>query len=149
MVTKAKKQRQNTTDKKFAATVNTNVPTPNRCSTEYTDTFAAWWETLSEADQIKVDVVVTLLEEEGVTLRSPYSSKINGCKKYSHIRELRVQSAQGHPYRILYAFDPNRTAILLTGGNKTGNKRWYETHIRIAEKEYEIHLSELRKGGRT
>ncbi|MCT7971225.1 type II toxin-antitoxin system RelE/ParE family toxin [Laspinema olomoucense] len=149
MVTKAKKQHQNTTDKKFAATVNTDVQNPNRCSVEHTDTFAAWWETLSEADQIKVAAMVTVLKEKGVTLCYPHCSKINGCKKYSHIRELRVQSAQGHPYRILYAFDPNRTAILLTGGNKTGNNRWYETHIRIAEKEYETHLSKLRKGGRT
>ncbi|MGL4502418.1 MAG: type II toxin-antitoxin system RelE/ParE family toxin [Planktothrix sp.] len=149
MVTKAKKQRQNKNDKKLAATVNTDIQTSTRCAVEFTETFAGWWETLSEADQIKVDVIVTLLEELGLTLRSPYRSKIKGGKKYSHIRELRVQSAQGHPYRILYAFDPTRTAILLTGGNKNGNKRWYTTHIRIAEKEYEDHLSELRKGGRT
>lgn len=149
MVTKAKKQHQNNTDKKLATTVNTKIQTSTRCSVLHTDAFAAWWETLSEADQIKVDVVVTLLEEEGVTLCYPYSSNIKGCKKYPHIRELRVQSAQGYPFRILYAFDPKRTAILLTGGNKTGNKRWYDTHIRIAEKEYETHLGELRKGGRT
>ncbi|MGL4499415.1 MAG: type II toxin-antitoxin system RelE/ParE family toxin [Planktothrix sp.] len=148
MVIQAKKQRQSTTNKKVAATVTSDVRTSNRCSIKYTDMFATWWETLSESDQIKVDVVVTLLEELGVTLPSPYSSKINGCK-YSHIRELRVQSTQGHPYRILYAFDPTRTAILLVGGNKTGNKRWYTTHIRIAEKEYETHLSTLTKGGRT
>lgn len=146
MITKSKKQRQNTTSQKLATTTNTDVQTSNRCSVEYTDAFAIWWETLSEADRVKVDVVVHLLEELGVTLPSPYSSKIKGCKKYSHIRELRVQ---GRPYRILYAFDPNRTVILLVGGNKTGNKRWYTTNIRLAEKEYEAHLKSLKRGGRT
>jgi hypothetical protein len=41
------------------------------------------------------------------------------------MRELRVQH-QGRPYRVLYAFDPRRAAILLIGGDKTGNDRWYE-----------------------
>ena len=41
------------------------------------------------------------------------------------MRELRVQH-RGKPYRILYAFDPRRCAILLIGGNKTGKDQWYE-----------------------
>ncbi|MGI0500509.1 type II toxin-antitoxin system RelE/ParE family toxin [Limnospira platensis CENA597] len=110
------------------------------CSVETTDVFEKWWDTLSEATQIKVATVITLLQKLGVGLPSPYSSKIKGSKLCTHLRELRVQ---GHPYRILYAFDPNRTAILLVGGNKTNSKRWYENHICIAEQEYIAHICEL------
>jgi hypothetical protein len=49
------------------------------------------------------------------------------------MRELRIQHV-GHPYRILYAFDPIRQAILLVGGDKTGDNRWYEKAIRLADK---------------
>lgn len=62
------------------------------------------------------------------------------------MRELRIQH-QGRPYRVLYAFDPRRNAILLLGGDKTGNDRWYEQHVPIADRLYEQHLSELQKEG--
>jgi hypothetical protein len=62
------------------------------------------------------------------------------------MRELRTQSA-GQPSRTLYAFDPRRIAILLIGGDKTGNDRWYETHIPIADRLYDEHLEQLRKEG--
>lgn len=62
------------------------------------------------------------------------------------MRELRVQHA-GRPYRVLYAFDPCRCAILLIGGDKTGNDRWYETYVQIGDNLYDEHLEELRKEG--
>jgi len=71
------------------------------------------------------------------------SSGINGSR-HSHMRELRVQ-VQGRPFRILYAFDPKRVAILLVGGDKTGNDRWYEVNIPIADRLYDAHLTELKK----
>jgi hypothetical protein len=63
-----------------------------------------------------------------------------------HMRELRIQHG-GHPYRVLYAFDPLRCAILLIGGDKTGSDRWYEIHVPIADRLYDEHLSQLRKEG--
>lgn len=62
------------------------------------------------------------------------------------MRELRIQHA-GNPYRVLYAFDPKRTAILLLGGNKSGNDRWYEEYIPIADKLYYEHLETLKREG--
>jgi hypothetical protein len=62
------------------------------------------------------------------------------------MRELRVQSG-GRPIRIFYAFDPRRSAILLIGGDKTGDNRFYERMIPIANKLYDVHLDELRKEG--
>jgi len=58
------------------------------------------------------------------------------------MRELRVQH-QGRPYRVLYAFDPQRNAVLLVGGDKTGNEQWYETSVPLADRLYERHLIEL------
>jgi hypothetical protein len=48
----------------------------------------------------------------------------------------------------LYAFDPLRTAILLLGGDKTGDDRWYEKSVPVADRLYNEHLDELRKEGK-
>ena len=114
-------------------------------SVEYTDEFEEWWESLSECEQEDVSASVQLLEERGPNLGFPHSSGISGSK-HSHMRELRTQHS-GKPYRTLYAFDPRRNAILLIGGNKTGDNRWYETHILIADKVYDEHLQQLLKEG--
>lgn len=66
----------------------------------------------------------------GPRLPFPYSSWIEGSR-HSHMRELRVQSS-GRPLRVFYAFDPRRVAILLTGGDKTGDDRFYERMIPLA-----------------
>ena len=86
---------------------------------------------------------VILLQRFGPALRFPYSSSI-ASSRHSHMRELRVQHA-GRPYRILYAFDPRRTAILLIGGEKTGDDRWYETYVPLADRLYDEHLAQLRR----
>ena len=65
-----------------------------------------------------------------------------------HMRELRIQHT-GQPYRVLYAFDPRRVAILLIGGKKTGKDRWYEKFVPIADKLYDQHLNALKKEGLT
>jgi hypothetical protein len=52
---------------------------------------------------------------------------------------------KARPYRVLYAFDPRRTALLLLGGDKTGDERWYERMIPKADALYESHLRELTK----
>ncbi len=62
------------------------------------------------------------------------------------MRELRVQS-RGRPLRVIYAFDPRRTAILLIGGDKTGDDRFYRQMIPIADKLYDEYIMELRKEG--
>lgn len=80
---------------------------------------------------------------EGRHCRSPYSSAIQGSS-LSHMRELRIQH-EGRPYRVLYAFDPQRAAYLLLGGDKTGQERWYEINVPKAEAIYAVHLKELEK----
>ncbi len=60
------------------------------------------------------------------------------------MRELRLQMG-GDPFRIFYAFDPRRAAILLISGNKAGDDRFYERMIPIADRIYDEHLEELEK----
>lgn len=112
---------------------------------EYTDEFEQWWETLSIEEQISIAASVELLESFGTNLKFPHSSGINGSK-HDHMRELRTQH-QGRPYRTLYAFDPRRTAILLLAGDKTGDDRWYDVNVPIADKLYDEHLNLLKKEG--
>jgi len=99
--------------------------------------------TLTEAEQISLDAHVRRLEQRGPNLPFPYSSGINGSR-HAHMRELRVQSG-GKPLRVFYAFDPRRSAILLIGGDKTGDGRFYERMIPIADALYDAHLAELEK----
>ncbi len=113
---------------------------------EFTEEFGAWWETLTEDQQDDVAHSVGLLAELGPALDFPHSSRVNGSR-HSHMRELRTQSA-GKPLRTLYAFDPLRTAILLLGGDKTGDDRWYQKFVPVADQLYDRHLAELKREGR-
>lgn len=108
---------------------------------EYTDEFGAWWETLAMSRQEDIAAVVEELERRGPNLPFPYSSKVAGSR-YSHMRELRIQS-KGHPLRIFYAFDPRRVSILLIGGDKKGDDTFYERMIPIADALYEVHVADL------
>jgi hypothetical protein len=113
---------------------------------EYTDEFGDWWNSLSENEQVSVAASVQLLEERGPSLGYPHSSGINGSR-HGHMRELRTQHA-GRPFRTLYAFDPRRMAILLIGGDKTGDNRWYEVNVPIADRLYDEHLQQLQFEGK-
>lgn len=112
---------------------------------EFTDEFGAWFWTVAETVQDDIDRSVGLLEARGPQLGSPHSTGVIGSR-HGHMRELRVQSG-GEPYRIFYAFDPRRAAILLIGGNKAGNDRFYDSMIPVADGLYDIYLSEIKKEG--
>jgi hypothetical protein len=106
-----------------------------------TGEFKLWFEGLNESEQEAIDRIVGLLQERGATLEFPFSSGIKGTK-VAGLRELRIQQA-GRPYRTLYAFDPIRQAVLLVGGDKTGDSRWYEKAVRLAEKLFSEYLRGL------
>jgi hypothetical protein len=113
---------------------------------EFTDEFEGWWSGLDESVQDSIDRVVGVLEQRGPTLPFPHSSDVQGSK-HGNMRELRVQVG-GDPYRIFYAFDPRRVAILLIGGCKTGDDRFYEQMIPIADRIYDEHLELLSREAR-
>ncbi len=114
-----------------------------KCEVEFTDAFFEWWLTLREHQQDEIAAVVGLLEEHGVGLGFPRSSEIRGARN-KNMRELRIQ-IDGAPYRIFYAFDPRRTALLLIGGRKTGGSEWYDRMLRVADGLFEEHLREVIK----
>lgn len=112
---------------------------------EYVEELEEWWDLLSEAEQESIDASVQLLERYGPQLQHPHSSDVKSSK-HGNMRELRIQH-EGRPYRILYAFDPRRTAILLLGGDKTGDNRWYDSNVPKADSLYSAHLATLKNEG--
>ncbi len=108
---------------------------------EYTDAFEDWWKGLDDDEQESVAALIEVLATLGTSLPFPYSSGIKGSR-HAHLRELRIQH-KGEPYRVLYAFDPRRVAVLLLGGSKTGDERWYTKMIPKADELYDDHLRTL------
>jgi hypothetical protein len=82
-----------------------------------------------------------VLRELGPSLGRPLADTLKGSR-HANMKELRVQS-KGRPFRIFYAFDPRRRAILLIGGNKQGDKRFYDVYLPIADQLFDQHLKEL------
>ncbi len=112
---------------------------------EYTDEFESWWLGLSADEQESITAYVGLLEAKGPHLDFPYSSGVESSR-HPRMRELRVQHT-GRPYRVFYAFDARRLAILLIGGDKTGDDRFYERMVPIADRLYDEHMEELSREG--
>jgi hypothetical protein len=108
----------------------------------FTDEFGAWFDGLSEAEQDRVYRSVGLLEAYGVTLPFPHSSSVEGAS--FALRELRTQ-VKGDPLRTLYAFDPSRQAVLLIGGDKTGDELFYVRMIPVAQRIWNEYLEETRQ----
>lgn len=108
---------------------------------EYTDEFGEWWDRLDPDEQESVTGYIDMVEEEGPELKRPYADAIHGSR-FINMRELRVQH-KGRPHRVLYAFGPRRTGVLLIGGDKTGNARWYEELVPRADAIYAQHLREI------
>lgn len=113
---------------------------------EFTDEFERWWNGLSEDEQVDIDAKVRLLEELGPALGRPHADAVRGSR-HANMKELRIQHA-GRPYRVLFAFDPRRSAILLLGGDKTGDADWYERNIPVADGLYDEHLQAVEREAR-
>jgi hypothetical protein len=85
------------------------------------------------------------LRDEGPALGRPLVDRIQGSRIH-HLKELRPGSAGTSEIRVLFAFDPARSALLLLGGDKAGNwQRWYRQNIPIAEQLYLEYTSEEQK----
>ena len=112
---------------------------------EYTDEFGAWWDQLDADEQDAVGVSVELLRQLGPHLPRPHADTLKGSR-HANLKELRTQH-EGRPLRTLFAFDPRRCAILLIGGDKTGDDRFYERMIPLADDLYDKHLERLREEG--
>jgi len=112
-----------------------------------TDEVAAWMERLRHDDPAAaehVEAAVDVLSESGPTLGRPLVDTLVGSK-LANLKELRPRQTM---IRILFVFDPWRSAILLVGGDKTGQwQAWYHHAIPQAEALYEIYLKERAEEG--
>lgn len=112
---------------------------------EYTDQFEKWWNGLSIDEQAAIDVAVEVLQEKGPGLGRPLVDTLKGSR-HQNLKELRP----GGSIRVLFAFDPRRTAILLIGGDKRDRwQEWYQEMVPVADRLYDEHLAELRRTGET
>jgi len=88
--------------------------------------------------QDKISSLVRLLGKVGPSLGRPHVDTLTGSK-YPNMKELRCTVTNG-VWRIAFAFDPDRHAILLAGGDKSGDKRFYEVLIARADDRFDRHL---------
>ena len=109
---------------------------------EVTDAYKDWYLDLQKTEAAAVDRKVKMLQILGFSLPFPHSSDIKGSR-YA-FRELRVDNP---PIQVLYAFDPERKAVLIIGGDKTGDNRFYERLIPHAERIWQQYLAQLREPG--
>ncbi len=112
-------------------------------SVETTEWFDDWYANLTDDERANVLAAMMQLQQRGPNLPRPYADTVKGSI-HNNMKELRVRS-KGDPIRAFFAFDPERKAILLCAGNKTGNeKRFYKTMIPIADRESTEHLNRLK-----
>jgi hypothetical protein len=110
---------------------------------EYTDEFGEWWDTLTEEEQETLAQRVERLQAQGPNLKRPTVGEIKGSDFDPRMKELRADTM-----RVLFIFDPRRTAILLVGGDKTGTwQRWYRSAVPEADRLYREHLATLKAEG--
>ncbi len=110
-----------------------------------TEEYAAWFTALIKEDlasATQVAQAVAALREEGPSLGRPLVDRIKGSTIH-HLKELRPGSAGRSEIRVIFAFDPTRSALLLLGGDKAGNwQRWYRDSIPVAERLYLEYVNE-------
>jgi hypothetical protein len=109
---------------------------------EATDQFVEWWDSLTVEEQQSVSGPVGLLERHGPSLGRPLVDSLT-ASRHPNMKELRAGTM-----RVLFAFNPTRTAILLIGGDK--RDRWqdfYTEMIPIADDLFDEHLTELETEG--
>lgn len=110
-----------------------------------TDEVDDWLDGLAVSDADSYAQVVAgieVLAAVGPSLGRPLVDRVKGSRLHG-MKELRPGSSGSTEIRVLFVFDPWRSAILLVGGDKSGNWiRWYRTAIPRAERAYEKYLSE-------
>ena len=104
-----------------------------------------WLDDLDSDSFDQVTAAIKLLAEHGPTLGRPLVDTISGSR-HRNMKELRPGSSGDSELRILFAFDPVRRAILLIGGDKSGNwARWYQREIPMADRLLDEHIQALRR----
>jgi hypothetical protein len=103
----------------------------------YRPRYSAWFGKCGEELQDEILAHLEVLKVVGPNLGRPRVDHIKGSV-HQNMKELK-----GDPVRILFAFDPDRSAVLLLGGAKTGDDRWYRRNVPLADEEFSLHLQEM------
>jgi hypothetical protein len=110
------------------------------------DHVSDWLAGLEDRSHELVIAALELVAERGPLLGRPLVDTVTGSR-HNNMKELRPGSAGRTELRVLFAFDPQRVAILLIAGDKQGQwKRWYDDNIPIADDRFDAHLQTFTKG---
>ena len=111
---------------------------------EFHDDYSNEFDELPQAVQIELLALLELLASEGPELSRPHADTLKGSK-HANMKELRF-TVSGGVWRVAFAFDPARRAILLVGGNKSGvkEKRFYKVLIKTADARFDAHIEDLK-----
>ncbi|PSF36753.1 addiction module toxin RelE [Aphanothece hegewaldii CCALA 016] len=111
------------------------------------DKFVLKFDELSEEVQDELLAYARLLETYGLNLQRPHADTLNGSR-HANMKELRFKADDG-VWRVAFAFDPKRQAIVLVAGNKAGvkEKRFYKQLILKADQRFDSHLEKLKQTG--
>ncbi len=114
-----------------------------RWDVQFTRQAAEWYRSLAPRDAAKVAGHLEKLQHRGPGLGRPFVDHVKSSRHHN-MKELRLP---GGSLRVLFAFDPNRRAIMLAGGDKTDNwKGWYREYVPKADRLYDQHLRNLGGG---
>lgn len=103
-----------------------------------------WLASLDNDSRAQVVAAIELLEDRGPQLGRPIVDTVSSSR-HRNMKELRPGSSGRSELRVLFAFDPERSAIMLIAGDKAGNwTRWYRKNIPVADDLFDGHLSRLR-----
>lgn len=113
----------------------------------YSEDWGNWFDGLTDPQQVALVAAIDVLRQKGPALGRPLVDRVSGSA-YHNMKELRV--SEGGDLRSLFAFDANRMAVLLVGGDKTGEwGSWYDENIPRADELFTTHQEPLvKKGGR-
>src|SRR5207249_8599433 len=112
---------------------------------EIGDEFLPEYENLPDEVQDELLAMTRLLQRFGPQLKRPHADTMNGSR-HANMKELRFNAADG-VWRVAFAFDPHRKAVLLVAGDKSGSgeRRFYREFISKADDRYDAHLARLKK----
>jgi hypothetical protein len=112
---------------------------------EVGDEFDLEFDELHEDVRTEILALSRLLQQFGPRLGRPHADTLNGSR-HANMKELRFSAADGE-WRVAFAFDTKRKAILLVAGDKSGGggKRFYRELIRKADDRFDAHLARLKK----
>jgi hypothetical protein len=116
-----------------------------RWAVEIGDEFEPEFDALPEQVRVEILALSLLLEQFGPQLGRPRIDTLKGSR-HANMKELRFSAADGE-WRVAFAFDPKRKAVLLVAGDKSGGseKRFYRELIRKADDRFDAHLARLKR----